>query len=99
MTNQILEDELQDDGSQVVNVNAVSLGKSCNHSVECQLRDPYSRCVHGVCECMQQSSTCSSKKTGMPNNALPPDRTACTGEHLLQSYNYNMHSAGLALNE
>ena len=68
MTNQIIEDELQDDSNtQMVNVNAVSLGKPCNHNGQCQIRDPYSLCIGGICECIKKSNTCNSTSTGNDN--------------------------------
>lgn len=60
-----IEDEINEDNeSKVANANAVSLGKPCNHSFECQLRDPYSKCNNGICDCIKPTETCSANHTG-----------------------------------
>lgn len=70
ISNQIEEDEQQDDtfSSQLANVHSIpmatSLGKQCNHTLECQIRDPYTHCVDGMCECIKKSSSCSASNTG-----------------------------------
>lgn len=43
---------------------ATSLGKRCQHRKECQMRDPYSDCIEGVCECQRPTSQCGAKSTG-----------------------------------
>ncbi|KAG9509607.1 Low-density lipoprotein receptor-related protein 8, partial [Fragariocoptes setiger] len=41
-----------------------SLGKTCRTSRDCQIRDPYTHCVGGVCECQRPTSQCSAQQTG-----------------------------------
>jgi len=61
-TRPLLEETV--DESSTLSVEPVSLGKSCNTSVECQVRDPFSACIDGICECISKTSTCSSLNRG-----------------------------------
>lgn len=45
-------------------LSPISIGKKCKNSNECKLRDPYSHCVNGVCDCIKRSSKCSAQNTG-----------------------------------
>lgn len=43
---------------------AVSLGKKCYNSEQCQARDPNSHCSKGVCQCIINSPKCNANHTG-----------------------------------
>ncbi|KAI1293593.1 Prolow-density lipoprotein receptor-related protein 1 [Halotydeus destructor] len=58
------------DGPNSDDFKVSSLGKPCSSSIECQIRDPYSSCVNGTCECLSPSSKCSSERTGCPKDTF-----------------------------
>lgn len=41
-----------------------SLGKPCKSSLDCQLRDKFSDCILGRCDCIKPTSRCSAQFTG-----------------------------------
>ena len=48
-----------------INFQPVSIGKRCNNSYECTLRDPYTQCSrNGVCECINRNSKCNAHSNG-----------------------------------
>ena len=49
-------------------IEPVSLGKGCKNSLECQIRDPFSACIGGICECIAKTPSCSAANRG--NGAL-----------------------------
>ncbi|KAJ8676017.1 hypothetical protein QAD02_011803 [Eretmocerus hayati] len=52
---------------QISSYTPVSLGLSCFSDTECQLSDPNSRCLDGVCDCSVRAANgtwCSAKRTG-----------------------------------
>ncbi|RWS22380.1 low-density lipoprotein receptor-related protein 8-like protein, partial [Leptotrombidium deliense] len=51
-------------------ISMVSLGKRCKSSIECRIRDPFSTCVNGVCECMVKTDECSTTKRGCYNDTF-----------------------------
>ncbi|XP_064465976.1 low-density lipoprotein receptor-related protein 1B-like isoform X2 [Ornithodoros turicata] len=54
-----------------------SLGKVCNYTRECQLRDKYSDCIDGVCQCVHPTSTCSKTHTGCLNDTFQCNNGQC----------------------
>ncbi|XP_074596661.1 uncharacterized protein LOC141851772 [Brevipalpus obovatus] len=48
----------------------LSLGKACTSSMECQIRDPYSACINGICECISRASKCNSLNPGCHNDTF-----------------------------
>ena len=52
------------DLSEAFTVDPVSLGKSCKSSLECQVRDPFSACIGGICECIAKTPSCSAANRG-----------------------------------
>ncbi|RWS30251.1 low-density lipoprotein receptor-related protein 8-like protein [Leptotrombidium deliense] len=54
----------------VTSISVVSLGKSCKSSLECRIRDPFSTCLNGVCECIDRTSECSVANRGCYNDTF-----------------------------
>ncbi|RWS05191.1 Low-density lipoprotein receptor-related protein 2-like protein, partial [Dinothrombium tinctorium] len=54
----------------LTDISVVSLGKRCNSSLQCRIRDPYSACINGVCECIEKTSECSSFNRGCYNDTF-----------------------------
>lgn len=75
--------------SDVIDANAVSLGKPCNHSFECQLRDPYTRCSDGICECIKPSKECSSSYIGCYNDTFQCRNGQCVSWYFVCDGNKN----------
>ncbi|XP_076348456.1 uncharacterized protein LOC143246123 isoform X2 [Tachypleus tridentatus] len=61
----------------------VSLGKSCQSNDQCQARDPYSSCVHGVCQCISNSSRCNSSYTGCATEAFECNDGTCLSKSVV----------------
>ncbi|RWR99328.1 prolow-density lipoprotein receptor-related protein 1-like protein, partial [Dinothrombium tinctorium] len=59
-----------DASDNLTNVAAVSLGKPCNSSLQCRVRDPFSACIDGICECIEKTSECSSLNRGCYNDTF-----------------------------
>lgn len=57
-------DIIEEDSSSALDLGPVSLGKRCRSSIECQIRDPYSACINGICECLSRTSKCNSLNPG-----------------------------------
>lgn len=47
-----------------------SLGKRCESSAECKMRDLHSDCIGGVCECIRPTAGCSARTTGCHKNTF-----------------------------
>ncbi|XP_027196251.1 uncharacterized protein LOC113790749 [Dermatophagoides pteronyssinus] len=84
------EEEISfEDEPQIRNANAVSLGKHCNHSFECQLRDPYSRCIDGICDCIKRSDECNALKPGCHADTFQCRNGQCVSWYFVCDKNNN----------
>uniref|UniRef100_T1KMZ1 EB domain-containing protein n=2 Tax=Tetranychus urticae TaxID=32264 RepID=T1KMZ1_TETUR len=63
-------DIIEEDSSSALDLGPVSLGKRCRSSIECQIRDPYSACINGICECLSRTSKCNSFNPGCHNDTF-----------------------------
>lgn len=70
-------------------ISLVSLGKKCRSSIECQVRDPYSYCRGGICECLSPTSKCSSLNTGCHNDTFQCRSGQCISWYFVCDKNKN----------
>lgn len=70
-------------------ISLVSLGKPCRSSIECQVRDPYSYCKDGMCECLSPSSKCNSLNTGCHNDTFQCRSGQCISWYFVCDKNKN----------
>lgn len=56
----------------------ISIGKKCNSSLECKLRDQYSECTEeGICDCQNRNSKCSIQNTGCYDGTFQCNDGSC----------------------
>lgn len=67
----------------------LSLGKECTRDLECQVRDPYSVCRDGVCDCASPTPKCSAKNTGCHNDTFQCRNGQCISWYFVCDKNRN----------
>ncbi|XP_054168244.1 sortilin-related receptor-like, partial [Oppia nitens] len=70
-------------------IDPVSLGKQCKSSVECQIRDPFSACIGGICECISKTPSCSVANRGCHNDTFQCRNGQCISWYFVCDKNKN----------